>query len=55
MGAATRFHANQTWRQLGEIPQDLAAFKLFTQYGFFLVVDTVKLKNLLCQIYSYFV
>ena len=50
MRATTSFHADQTWLHFGKKFQHLVSIELFSQYRLTMMIDTVNLKNIFCQI-----
>ena len=50
MRARTRFHPDQTRRQVREKTQYLSALELLTQLRVAALIDTVDLKHIFCQI-----
>ena len=50
MGAAARFHADQTRFQVGEITQHLGTLQLLAYSDLAALIYPVDLKNILCQI-----
>ncbi|KFJ89897.1 hypothetical protein JF55_16805 [Pseudomonas sp. 1-7] len=53
MRAATGLHRHHTRLQLAEKIQHLMPFELLAAFDLLMAVDTMNLKNLLCQIHAY--
>jgi hypothetical protein len=50
VGRSTGFHADQTWRDVGEKRKHFCSFELFVEQPLTMFVNSVDLGNIFCQI-----